>query len=251
MSTVAVEMSSANTRSDTASRKPALLTELDPVLYGTTLLLIGFGVVMVLSSSYVMAHSSRAIQNGYHFGLRQGIFALIALPILIIVSRIDYRKLRVLTYPALLITTLLMLAVLALGRRVGGAVRWLHVGPINIQPVELAKVTLVLWLAHSLSKKSEHIKLFRIGIAPHLVVLLVFAGLSLLQRDLGSAVMMGFLTFVLLFVAGAKVGPIALTSMAACALVGISILSTTYRMERIEAFFDPFAHRQTSGYQVV
>jgi cell division protein FtsW len=225
----------------------------DPVLLALVVALIAFGVVMVFSASAVFASQSRFTHHdGHYFLVRQTLYALVAVPLMLGVSRIDPRRWQALTYPALAITTVLMIATLFYGHRVGGAIRWIQVGPVNIQSAELAKVVMVLYLAHSLGKKSnDQIRNFKVGILPHLIVLGVLAFLCWRQNDLGSAAMLGVLTLVMLFAAGAKVGPIALVVLGAGAIIAIWIRMTPWRMQRIEAFLDPFAYRQTSGYQIV
>lgn len=225
----------------------------DPVLLALVVALIAFGVVMVFSASAVFASQSRFTHHDGHFFLvRQAAYAFASVPLMLAVSRIDPRRWQTLTYPALATTTILMIATLFIGHRVGGATRWIQVGPVNIQAAELAKVAIVLYLAHSLGKKSsDQIKSFKVGVLPHLIVLGVLAFLCWRQNDLGSAMMLGLLTLVMLFAAGAKIGPIALIVLGTSALATMAIALSPWRLARIEAFFDPFAHRQTSGYQIV
>jgi cell division protein FtsW len=232
---------------------PSAVGHADPVLLALVVALIAFGVVMVFSASAVFASQSRFTHHdGHYFLVRQALYALVAVPVMLLVSRMDYRRWQPLTYPVLALTTILMIATLFVGHRVGGAIRWIQVGPVNIQAAELAKVAVVLYLAHSLGKKSsDQIRSFKVGILPHLLVLGVLALLCWRQNDLGSAMMLGILTFVMLFAGGAKVGPIALVVLGAAGIAAIWIRMTPWRMQRIEAFLDPFAHRQGSGYQVV
>lgn len=221
----------------------------DPVLLGIVLALIAFGVVMVFSASAVFA--SQRYGDGHFFLVRQGAFALIAMPLMILVSRIDYHYLRALTYPVLGACTLLLLYIaLGFGHSAGGAARWIPVGPVHVQPAEMAKVAMILWLAYSLSKKQEAIRTFKIGILPHLIVMGLLALLCLRQPDFGSAAMICVLTFVMLFAAGAKVGPIALLITGGASVAAMLVWSSPYRMRRVEAFLDPFSHRQDAGYQI-
>jgi cell division protein FtsW len=231
----------------------AAVGQADPVLLATVVALIAFGVVMVFSASAVFASQSRFTNHdGNYFLIRQGLYALVSVPVMLLVSRIDTKRWQPLAYPILAITTALMLATLFIGHSVGGATRWIQVGPVNIQAAELAKVAIVIYLAHSLSKKnSDQIRSFKVGILPHLLVLGVLAILSYRQNDLGSAMMFGILTLVMLFAAGAKIGPIALIVLGTTSLVALAIALSPWRRGRIEAFFDPFAHRRDSGYQIV
>jgi len=227
----------------------ASLGAMDSALVAVVVALIAFGVVMVYSASAVYA--AEELHDGMRFLLRQGAFAAIAVPVMLIIARFDYRRLRPLTYPILLGTVTLLVLTLVIGRTAGGATRWIRVGPVDIQAAELAKLAIVVFLAHSLSKKADRITQFSIGVLPHLIVMGVLALLCLLQPDLGSALMLGMLTFVLLFAAGAKLGPI-LGALGGLATAGaLAIFTSPWRMARVEAFLDPFAHREGAGYQIV
>jgi len=221
----------------------------DVTLAATLVGLIAFGVVMVYSASAVYA--SNMFDDGFHFLIRQTVFAVAALCVMVLFTRIDLSLLRRSTYPVLLAAVLLMIAVaLGLGRSAGGATRWLAIGPVNVQPAELAKLAMIMWLAHSLAKKANRVRTFSIGFLPHVLVAALLMLLCLAQPDFGSAVMIALLTFVVLFAAGAKAG-----YLLGCILIAVpvgyaAIASSPYRMRRIKAFLEPFEHRQGAGYQI-
>ena len=228
---------------------PKVIGPADAVLYGTIIALIAFGVVMVYSASAVFA--AQRYDNGYFFLIRQGIFALVALPLIVAVARIDYHRYRPLTYPLLAgVVGLMAFVALGFGHSAGGAARWIALGPIHIQPAEVAKVSIIFYLAYSLSKKREKIKSFSVGFLPHVLVAGFVMLLCLKQPDFGSAVMIGLLTFVLLFTAGAKLGYILGAGLLTAPIVYALIASSPYRVRRFEAFMDPFGTRQGAGYQV-
>lgn len=222
---------------------------LDVSLAATLVGLIAFGVVMVYSASAVFA--SNMFGNGYHFLIRQTVFAALAFVVLMVFAHVPINALRRSTYPLLLIAVVLMIAVaLGFGRSAGGATRWLAMGPVNVQPAELAKLAMIMWLAHSLAKKANRVRTFSIGFLPHVLVAGLLMLLCLAQPDFGSAVMIALLTFVVLFAAGAKAG-----YLLGCVLIGLpvgyaAIASSPYRMRRIQAFLEPFEHRQGAGYQI-
>jgi len=228
---------------------PPVVGPADTILTATIVALVAFGVVMVYSASAVYA--GEHFGSGHFFFVRQAIFAGIGLVLMVAAARFDYHRYRSLTYLALGISVALLAAViLGLGDARGGATRWIHIGPINIQPAEVSKLALILWLAYSLSKKSEKIRSFSVGFLPHA---LVAGGLMLLcykQPDFGSAVMLGMVTFVLLFAAGAKTGYL-LGAILVALPIGYSVITNSaYRMRRITAFLDPFEHRFDEGYQL-
>lgn len=229
---------------------PAGPRELDAALLAMALILVAFGVVMVYSASAVFA--ARSHGSAQYYLVRQSIFALVGLAGMTAFARMDYRLLRKLTYPMLGLTVALLVAVIAgFGRSGGGAARWLRVGPVAIQPAELAKVTIVLWLAHSLSKKQEKIKTFTVGFLPHLLMLGVLMLLCLKQPDFGSSVVLLLLTFTLLFVAGAKTGYLLGAVVMALPVAWHLVMGTAYRRRRWEAFIDPWRHRHDISYQLV
>jgi cell division protein FtsW len=245
----AVERNRADAGRKAAPAWPEVTGPADALLMGTVIALVAFGVVMVYSSSAVFAFQKYG--SGQHFLIRQAIFAAAGLPLIVALARIDYHRLRVLTYPFLLGSLLLVfVTATVLGKSGGGATRWIALGPVNIQPSEFAKLALVMWLAYSLAKKSERIKTFTIGFLPHLLMASLLMLLCLRQPDFGSAVMIGVITFVLLFTAGAKLGYILGASMLAAPVVFWLIAGSEYRMRRITAFLEPFEHRFDVGYQV-
>jgi cell division protein FtsW len=223
---------------------------IDVPLLAITLLLVSFGVVMVYSASAVFA--ARSHGSAQYYLLRQASFAMVGITAMTVASRIDYRIFRKLTYPMLGGTVLLLLLVIAgFGRSGGGAARWLRLGPITLQPAELAKVVIILWLAHSLSKKHEKLKTFSIGFLPHLLMTGFLMILCLKQPDFGSSVVLLLLTFGLMFVAGAKTGYILGAIVAALPVAHHLVMGTAYRRKRWEAFIDPWAHRHDISYQLV
>ena len=226
------------------------LGPMDVPLLAITLLLVSFGIVMVYSSSAIFA--ARSHGSAQYYLLRQASFAIVGLTAMTVAARIDYRLFRKFTYPMLAGTVgLLILVIAGFGRAGGGAARWLKIGPVTLQPAELAKVVVVLWLAHSLSKKQEKIRTFSVGFLPHLLVTGFLMILCLKQPDFGSSMVLLLLTFTLMFIAGAKTGYILGAVVAALPVAYQLVMGTAYRRRRWEAFVDPWAHRQDISYQLV
>ena len=173
----------------------------DVILAALVIALIGFGVVMVYSASAVQATLHQ--HDPQFFLKRQGAYAIASLALFFLVSMFDYHRLYKLTYPVLGGTGILLALVIVIGHAGGGAKRWIALGPIHIQPAEMAKLALVTWLAYSLSKKADKVKTFTVGFLPHLLMAGVFMLLCMKQPDFGSAVVLLLLTFTMLFVAGA------------------------------------------------
>ena len=219
------------------------------MLLGVTMLLVAFGIVMVYSASAVFAEHLH--HNGQFFLVRQTAYAVIGFAAMGAFARMDHTKLRALTYPMLGVTVLLLcLVVVGFGHAGGGAARWIRIGPVNLQPAEIAKLSLIVWLSHSLAKKNEKIKTFSVGFLPHLLVAGVLMLLCLKQPDFGSAVVLLLLTFTLLFVAGARTGYILGTFIAALPVAVYLVMGTAYRRRRWDAFLDPQQYRGTIAYQL-
>jgi cell division protein FtsW len=220
----------------------------DGVLAAAVIALIGFGVVMVYSASAFEA--TVKFNDAQYFLKRQGTYAVLALFVMWLGSRFDYRMLRPLTYPILVVVVALLVAtVVGFGHRAGNAYRWLVVGPVHIQPSETAKVALVLWLAYSLSKKGEAIRRFVVGFVPHLLVTGLLMLLCLKQPDFGSAVVLLLLTLVMLLTAGVRVPQfVAVTSIATIAGAAL-IRFSAYRWGRFMSWMNMEEHRQGLAYQ--
>jgi cell division protein FtsW len=228
--------------------KESVAGPVDPVLAAIIIALIGFGVVMVYSASAIEA--TVRYKDAQFFLKKQAVYAGGALVVMWLTSRVDYRRLRPFTYPILIgVAVMLLLTVIGFGHKAGNAYRWLNLGPVNVQPAEVAKLGVVTWLAYSLSKKAEQIKSFSVGFLPHLLVVGVLMLLCLKQPDFGSAVVLLFLTFTLLFVAGARVPYIAAFTM----LMGVGAVGlvrfSKYRYDRYLAWADMEANRNDLAYQ--
>jgi cell division protein FtsW len=234
----------------TGAHFPQVTGGSDALLFGAVVALIVFGVVMVYSASSVRA--VRVYGDGHHFLIRQGLYAAVGLPLVLLFARTDYHRLRRLGMPALFGSAALLFAVvLGVGRNAGGAARWIQLGPINIQPAELTKLALILWLSESLAKKGEKVRSFQVGFLPHVLIVGLLVGLCMAQPDFGSSAILVLLTFILLFVAGVKIGYMLVGAAVVLPLVYFALRLESYRWQRIVAFTDPLKYRLTGGYQIV
>lgn len=221
---------------------------IDATLAAVVIALLGFGVVMVFSASVIEATVS--FDDPHYFLRRHAVYALASLTLMYLVSRVDYVRLRPFTYPVLaMVAMLLVLSVIGFGHTGGGAARWLRLGPVHVQPSEMAKLGLVLWLGYSLAKKKDKVKSFSIGMLPHLLMAGMLMLLCLKQPDFGGAVVLLFLTFTLLFVAGARLGYLLGVAMVGAAFAAWLVRFKTYRWERMLAWFHMDEHRQDLAYQ--
>src|SRR5512133_297736 len=220
----------------------------DTIMAAVAVALVGFGVVMVYSASTVEA--TAVYGDPQYYLKRQAIYGAAAMLLVLGLARFDYHRWKRLTYPMLgAVTAMLMMCVLGLGHRGGGATRWLQLGPIHIQPAETAKLALVMWLAYSLAKKREKVKSFSVGMLPHLIMAGALMLLCLKQPDFGSAVVLLLLTFALLFVAGARLGYLLGVAIVGGLAAIWLVYSTSYRLDRVVAFMNMNEHRHDLAYQ--
>jgi cell division protein FtsW len=228
--------------------RPVRVGPVDVPLAAVVVALLGFGLMMVFSASAIEATVS--YQDPYHFLKRQGAFMAVGLVVMWMTSLFDYHRYQKVTYLILGgVSVLMILSVIGFGHSGGGAARWLKLGPIHVQPSEMAKVALVLWLAYSLAKKQDRVKTFKVGMLPHLIMAGLLMLLCLKQPDFGGAAVLLFLTFTLLFVAGAQIGYLLLVGLIGFALAGWLVRFTAYRWERMLAWLQMAEHRQDLAYQ--
>ena len=221
---------------------------MDVTLAAVVIALLGFGVVMVYSASVIEA--TVVFRDPQYFLKRQAVYAGASFALMLVLSHIDYHFYKRLTYPILgVVTALMVLSVIGFGHSGGGAARWLAIGPIHIQPSEAAKLALILWLAYSLEKKRDKVKSFSIGMLPHLIMAGFLMILCLKQPDFGGASVLLFLTFTLLFVAGARLGYLLGAGMLGALFAVWAVRFTAYRWERMLAWFNMAEHRQDLAYQ--
>ncbi|AJF07291.1 putative lipid II flippase FtsW [Geoalkalibacter subterraneus] len=224
--------------------------------YDTTILLLAvvltcLGVVMVYSASAIMA--SQRFSDGFYFLKRQGIFAVAGFLVMAACMRIDYHFWRRLTVPAMLSAAVLLALVLipGVGTQVGGASRWLRLPGFSLQPAEVAKIAMVLYLAHSLTRKKDKVKSFKLGFLPYMVVLGVVLGLLLGQPDLGSAMVIAGVAMAMLMVAGARLSYLISVGLLALPVLYVAIMQVDYRRRRIMAFLDPWEDPYNTGFQII
>jgi len=210
-----------------------------------------FGVVMVYSSSSIMA--AKRFSDGFYFLKRQGIFAVVGIGLMFLAMQVDYHHLRKLAAPLFIIALVLLVAVLlpGVGTKTGGASRWIRAMGVGFQPSELAKLTLVIYLAHSLAKKKEKIRSLKFGFLPYMVVLAVVLLLLLLQPDLGTAVTLAAVAMTMLLVAGARLSYVVSIVLLALPFLYVAVMNVGYRRRRMLAFLDPWQDPTDTGFQII
>jgi len=223
----------------------------DFYMFLPVLLLVGIGVVMVYSASSALA--LKKFGSDTYFLKKQAIYAFMGILLLLAAYRTPIRTLRHLTYPLVALTLVMLFAVHipAFGFSAGGATRWLNIGGISFQPAEFARFVLVLYLAYSLSRKQEQLDDFYIGFLPHLIVLGIFSFLIVLQPDFGSVVILGALTWIMMFMGGVPIKHLGLSLLVLFPAAYVFLVVESYRIERIISFFDPWQYAADGGYQII
>jgi cell division protein FtsW len=220
----------------------------DRVLCAAVLLLLAFGIVMVFSSGAVFA--AKKYGDSTYFLKREIIYAILGLGAMSFSLRTDYSVYRRLAYPLLGLSLALLIGVLLIGSRAGGAIRWFRLGPLSFQPGELAKFALAVYLATLLARQAEKVKSFSVGFLPPLLITGFMMLLLLKQPDLGTAAIFGAVALGLLFIAGTRTSFLILAVLVAAPAGWKFIVSTPFRMRRMLAFLDPWAFRRDVGYQI-
>ncbi len=210
-----------------------------------------FGLVMVLSASSVTSLYDNS--SPYSLFQRQVLWAVLGAIGFVAANRLDYRWLRPLAVPFLILTVVLLLAVLVpgVGRRINGSSRWLGVGPVAVQPGEFAKLAIVLFTADLLARRAKQMHRSDLTIRPVMLIVAILSGLLLAQPKLGTVVVLAAVALLMLFIAGARMPNLALwTGVGAVAATAAAYFSD-YRRERLLAFMDPWADPLDTGLQTI
>ena len=216
-----------------------------------TIILICVGVVMIYSASSIYAEEK--FNDGMFFLKRHLLFLFIGGIFCLFVLSIDYKRLKSLSKPLLILSLLLLILVLipGVGRSVSGAQRWFRFGKFSFQPSEMANVVLILYLADFISRKQNLIASFVHGFLPVILVLGLACGLILLQPDLGTALVIFIVAGLLLYIGGTPIYHLALTLILSLPLLYIMIFRVPYRRLRILAFLNPWNAPGGSGFQII
>ena len=230
--------------------------EPDYVLMAVAAALSAIGILMVYSSGGHAAALEGSVFDAVSEQLGWGLLGGL---VLIFISRIDYRYWR--SFSILGVAVAIVLLVLVIGPKIppllqpieaNGATRWLKIGGMpSFQPTEIAKIALVIFLAHWLSRKGTKVGSFRGGLIPFVLLVAVFAGLILLEPDLGTTGVIVLTAFTMFFVAGGSIWQLALmVPLGVMAVAGV-VLMKPYMLQRVIIFLDPFADSANAGYQTV
>ena len=236
-------------RAGSASLREALDRPLSSyyLLLGASALLLTIGVIMVLSASSVRAYV--LLDDSYAMVKRQLLWVAIGLPAAWVASRLPLRHVRRLAYPGFFVALVLLGLVARYGVEVNGNTNWLAVGPVSIQPAEIAKLAVVLWAANIYAHKERRLQELHHILVPVVPGMLLIIGLVLWGRDLGTALVLAAIMLGMLWVVGAPMRLFALSLSVLGAAAFFLATIDKERLARITTFSDPFQDYLDSGWQ--
>lgn len=219
----------------------------DIFLLSVVLFLVFIGVVMVFSASAIVSHEK--FDTSYLFLIKQIIWTVMGVFLMLVLARIDYNKLQKFSRPLMVFSFSLLVLVLLIES--GEIKRWLRFGMVNFQPSEMAKICLILYIADVLDRKGSKLQDFKKGLLPILAVAGVFLILIYAEPDLGTAVILGLVVLAMLFMGGVRISHLLSLVLASIPLLYFAVFHVAYRRERILTFINPWADAQRIGYQIV
>jgi len=222
----------------------------DTWLFAATIGLALFGVVMVYSASAVLAQSEH--HGSFYYVIKQAIWTLIGLVAMLIAMQVDYHRLRDrrVVYGLLTLTVFMLLAVFAFPA-INGARRWIKFQGFSVQPSEISKLALAIFLAYFLEKRLGEEREFWRTFIPCGVVTAVLTGLIVVEPDLGTSMMLAVTFVIVIYTAGARLSHLAMAAAPAFVIAAGLLIFVPWRMARLVSFWDPWADPQKSGFQVV
>ena len=231
-------------------RSKEKMAPIDFFMFAILMLIIAIGVVMVYSASSYSSYYNPQIRDSMYYLKRQSVWVLIGTVLLFIMMKIDYHIYKKYTFIIMIITIILLGAVYAFPD-IKGAHRWIMFGGQQLQPSEIAKYVIVLYMAKSIENKGDKIKSFLYGIFPYLIVSGFYAVLILKEPNMSIASVIMIVTLIILFVAGAKflhiVAPVGLLG-----ILGVILIKTAgYRNNRLKTWLDPWSDPKKDGYQII
>lgn len=222
----------------------------DKWLFAATIGLALFGVVMVYSASALLAQSEN--HGHFYYVKKQAIWTAIGFVAMLAAMQFDYNRLRDrrIVYGLLLLTVFLLFAVFAFSP-VNGARRWIKFSGFSIQPSEISKLVLVIFLAYFLEKRAGEEREFWRTFIPCGMTAALLAGLVVVEPDFGTSLMLAVTFVVVIYTAGARLSHLAMAAAPAFVVAAGLLIFVPWRMARLVTFLDPWADPQKSGFQVV
>jgi len=226
-------------------------TRYDLPLIGATLFLLSWGTVMIYSTGGVYADLQ--YDDGQYFLYRHLMHILAGLVVLGVALYVNYHKWQQFSIWLMLVMLILLILVLIpeVGHEVKGGRRWLRIGSLSLQPAELLKIVLIIYVASYLERKQELLAFFFRGLTPNFIVTGIYLFLVLLQPDFGTVILLATTVLLMLYVGGGSPIQIATSLLGVGVIAGFLIASHTYRVRRMLSFLNPWDDPQNSGFQII
>lgn len=214
------------------------------------LILTVAGLLIIASASVVLSQDN--FGTPYYYVLHHALAVLVGLAVMAVAQFIPYKFWKRLALPLLILSLLLVAAVFVpqLGAKFGGATRWLRVGPVTIQPSEILKLSLILYLANWLDARKGRVGGITSSFIPFLAIMGFVGFLLVQQRDIGTLLVIGGSAVILYFIGGGKVSQIIAFVLLAAAGMFIVVRIAPYRFNRLLVFFNPGLDPQGIGYHI-
>jgi len=222
----------------------------DKWLFAATVGLTLFGVVMVYSASAIVAQKENG--NQFHYVLKQGMWVAIGFFVMLLAMQFNYQQLksRRIVYALLVICMIGLVSVFGFST-VNGAHRWIKLPGVSLQPSEVSKLALIIFLAYFLEKRAGEEGDFWRTFVPCGVVTGCLAALVVIEPDFGTAMMLVLIFTVVIYTAGARVLHLAMAAAPALMVAAGLLVFVPWRLKRLVTFLDPWADQQGAGFQVV
>ena len=216
-----------------------------------TLSLVAFGVVMIYSSSSIVAIERYG--DEYYFLKKQLFFAVVGVLMMFGLSHLKYENLRKIAYAGIALCAILLILILIppIGVKKGGATRWLQLGFFTFQVTELVKIMLIVFLAHFLTKMATHIKEFKRGILVPIAVTAPIIGLIMLQPDFGTSIIIAVMLMGMIYLAGGRILHLSFLTVPLVVGAAVMVMMKPYRLQRWLTFLDPWKDAKKSGFQII
>lgn len=218
----------------------------------TVLIMLSLGLIMVFSASAPTAE--KEYDDIYYIIKSQIVYAIIGIAAMLLAANFDYRKYgkkSTLLLMAVSILLLILVLIPGIGHQANGSWRQIYIGPLHFQPSEITKLALILFLAHSLSKRKKGLDSFYKDFMPYLLLIGIIAGLLLMETHLSATIIICSLAFIILFAGGAKIRHFMIIAVPAITGLVAIITFTDYLALRIKSYVDPWSDLQGTGWQTV
>ena len=213
--------------------------------------LTGLGLIAIYAASSMKGYHQ--FGDPFLFFRKQAFGTIVGALAIAVIALVPFKWIERATLPALLATIVFLALIFVPGMyaKAGGATRWLNLAGFSFQPSELAKISLVMFLAKNLSRPATNLNRFWSGLMPNVAVYGIVAILLMVQPDFGSTVLLGCVTMAMLFTAGMPMRWLAVTGAVALSGIVAAVAVAPYRMARLMSFLDPWSQVKSGGFQII